>query len=376
MLKEKLKNLVIEMMKLFPIKKNRCIFYSSYGANYGCNPKYISQYLKTSNKDIEIIWALNSPLKYNIEGIKIVKNMSLKYFYNLATSKVIITNFRTTRDFQKRKKQKYIQTWHSSLRLKQIEKDAETSLPKDYIFQAIQDSKKIDYLVSGCRKSTEIFKESFWYDGVILESGTPRNDFLFSITEVERKNIKNSLGIDDNEKIVLYAPTFRKENNLDIYNLNYNNLLESLKIKFGGNWKVLLRLHPHLINLSSNIKGQNILDVTKYDDIQELLGVTDFLISDYSSLMFDYSITKKPCVLYTPDLNQYISSDRKLYFDIEKLPFKSVLTNEELNNYILDFEINFYENNLEKFLEGLGSYEDGKASERVADLIKTICAGE
>ncbi len=376
MLKNILKSSIVELMKLFPIKRNRCMFYSSYGANYGCNPKYISKYLKESNSNLELIWVLNSPEKYNLEGIKVVKNMSLSYFYNLVTSKVIVTNFRTALDFKKRKNQKYIQTWHSSLRLKQIEKDAENSLPKDYILQAKEDSKKIDYLLSGCKKSTEIFKRAFWYDGVILESGTPRNDFLFNITEKEREEIKNKLGVKENEKVLLYAPTFRKGNSLDVYNLNYAELLESLKIRFGGNWKILLRLHPHLINLSSNIKDENILDVTKYDDIQELLGVSDFLISDYSSLMFDFSITKKSCILYTPDLYEYTSNDRGLYFDIEKLPFEAVLNNEALNEAILGFDEDDYRDRLDQFLEGVGSYEDGKASERVADLIQNICKGE
>ncbi|MGL5903560.1 MAG: CDP-glycerol glycerophosphotransferase family protein [Cetobacterium sp.] len=376
MIKDILKSSIVELMKLFPIKRNRCMFYSSYGANYGCNPKYISKYLKETNSNLELVWVLNSPEKYTLEGIKVVKNMSLVYFYNLATSKVIVTNFRTALDFKKRKNQKYIQTWHSSLRLKQIEKDAEKSLPKEYLLQAKEDSEKIDYLLSGCKKSTEIFKRAFWYDGVILESGTPRNDFLFNITEKEKQQIKNSLGVKEDEKVLLYAPTFRKANSLDVYNLNYAELLDSLKIRFGGKWKILLRLHPHLINLSSNIKDENILDVTKYDDIQELLGVSDFLISDYSSLMFDFSITKKPCILYTPDLYEYTSSDRGLYFDIHKLPFESVLNNEALNKAILEFDDSYYRDNLEQFLEGVGSYEDGKASERVADLIQNICKGE
>ncbi|MGL4866622.1 MAG: CDP-glycerol glycerophosphotransferase family protein [Clostridium sp.] len=376
MIKNILKSSIVELMKLFPIKRNRCMFYSSYGANYGCNPKYISKYLKETNSNLELVWVLNSPEKYNLDGVKVVKNMSLAYFYNLATSKVIVTNFRTARDFKKRKNQKYIQTWHSSLRLKQIEKDAENSLPKEYLLQAKEDSEKIDYLLSGCKKSTEIFKRAFWYDGVILESGTPRNDFLFNITEKEKQQIKNSLGVKEDEKVLLYAPTFRKGNSLDVYNLNYAELLDSLKIRFGGKWKILLRLHPHLINLSSNIKDENILDVTKYDDIQELLGVSDFLISDYSSLMFDFSITKKPCILYTPDLYEYTSSDRGLYFDIHKLPFESVLNNEALNKAILEFDESYYRDNLEQFLEGVGSYEDGKASERVANLIQSICKGE
>ena len=117
--------------------------------------------------------------------------MSLKYFYELCTAKVIITNFRTTNIFKKRKNQYYIQTWHSSLRLKQIEKDAEDSLPESYIEMAKEDSKKCDLLLSGCRYSTDIFKRAFWYDGEIFEYGTPRNDLLINSDKEYIRNIKS-----------------------------------------------------------------------------------------------------------------------------------------------------------------------------------------
>ncbi|MGL5583226.1 MAG: CDP-glycerol glycerophosphotransferase family protein [Cetobacterium sp.] len=375
-LKHLIINFLIKIIYLLPIQ-NKVMFFSNMGQIYSCNPKYISEYLLGNlSTNIKIVWAFKNPENYKDLNINIVRMDSLRYIYELLTSKVIITNFRLHTKFEKKKGQKYIQTWHSSLRLKQIEKDAEKSLSKWHILQAKEDSKKIDYLLSGCKKSTEIFKRAFWYDGVILESGTPRNDFLFNITEKEREEIKNKLGVKENEKVLLYAPTFRKGNILDVYNLNYAELLESLKIRFGGKWKILLRLHPHLINLSSNIKDENILDLTKYDDIQELLGVSDFLISDYSSLIFDFSIIKKPCILYTPDLYEYTSNDRGLYFDIEKLPFESVLNNEALSEAILGFDEDDYRDRLDQFLEGVGSYEDGKASERVGNLIQKICKGE
>lgn len=376
MWRDKIIDTLMNIMKIFPIKKNRCLLYSSYGTTYGCNPKYISKKLVENYKELEVVWVLNNPEKYSIEGVKIVKNMSLNYFYNLATSKVIVTNFRTPRNFKKRKNQKYIQTWHSSLRLKQIEKDAENSLPKEYLVQSKEDSEKIDYLLSGCKYSTNIFKRAFWYEGEILEVGTPRNDFIFNMDEKKRLEIKKELGLKESDKVLLYAPTFRKKNSLDIYNMDYKELLKSLEKRFSGEWKILMRLHPHLINLSSQIENSNVLDVTKYDDIQELLGITDVLISDYSSLMFDFSITKKPCFLYVPDLEEYTLQDRKLYFKIEDLPFITALNNCELNEKISKFSYDKYEDELKEFLKKIGSFEDGNASKKVAKLIKEICEGK
>ena len=368
-LKEYLVKFINKIMRIFPIKKNRCFLYSSYGINYGCNPKYISEYLVENNPEIEVVWAFNYPEKYDIRGVKKVKNMSLKYFYYLSTSKFIVTNFRTPVEFKKRDKQIYIQTWHSSLRLKMIEKDAEDTLPQNYIKQAKEDSKKLDYLVSGCKYSTEIFKKCFWYDGEILEIGTPRNDFLLTIKEKKIRGIKDNLDIGD-EKILLYAPTFRKDNNLDVYNIDYERLLNNLEKKYNCKWKILLRLHPHLINIMSEIKVENVINVTKYDDIQELLAISDILISDYSSLMFDFTITKRPCFLYVPDLEEYQSKDRKLYFNVKELPFKIAKSNDELIDKIVNFSNEEYNKSLELFLNKIGSYENGKASQKIAELIK------
>ena len=369
MLREYILKFINEIIKMFPIKKNRCLIYSSYGANYGCSPKYVSEYLVENNPEIEVVWAFNQPEKYDIRGVKKVKNMSLKYFYYLSTSKFIVTNFRTPVEFKKRDKQIYIQTWHSSLRLKMIEKDAEDTLPQNYIKQAKEDSKKLDYLVSGCKYSTEIFKKCFWYDGEILEIGTPRNDFLLTIKEKKIRDIKDNLDIGD-EKILLYAPTFRKDNNLDVYNVDYERLLNGLEKKYNCKWKILLRLHPHLINIMPEIKLENVINVTRYDDIQELLAISDILISDYSSLMFDFTITKRPCFLYVPDLEEYQSKDRKLYFNVKELPFKIAKSNDELIDKIVNFSNEEYNKSLELFLNKIGSYENGKASQKIAELIK------
>lgn len=300
--------------------------------------------------------------------------MSLKYFYEMCTSKVIITNFRTTDIFKKRKNQYYIQTWHSSLRLKQIEKDAESSLPKNYIKMAKEDSKKCDLLLSGCKYSTDIFKRAFWYDGEIFEYGTPRNDLLINNDKEYIRNIKRKLNILYDTKLVLYAPTFRKNDDLEVYNLDYESILKSLKEKFGGEWKFCIKLHPHLISRSEELNyGDDVLDLTKYDDIQELLSITDVLISDYSSLVFDFGLTKRPCFLYVPDLDEYISKDRTLYFNIKSLPFISSISNKDLIEKIKSFNKETYNQDLEAFSYSVGNFEKGYACEKLAERINYIC---
>ncbi|CRK81681.1 CDP-glycerol glycerophosphotransferase family protein [Neobacillus massiliamazoniensis] len=370
--------IIIFIFNCLPIKNNKIFLFSYYGSQYGCNPKYISEHiLKRYPKDkFDLVWAFNDlSNKGNIAGVRTVKTMSIKYFYELCTSKIVITNFRTTNLFRKRKNQFYIQTWHSSLRLKQIEKDAEDLLPLDYVEMAKQDSRKIDLLLSGCKVSTEILKRSFWYNGEIFEQGTPRNDLLFQQSKDLRKNLLNKLNIPDDYRVVLYAPTFRKNNQFEVYNLDYPKILEKLSDKFGGRWIFLVKLHPHMLSQDRQFMGNNqmVKDVTKYDDIQELLSIADVLISDYSSLIFDYSITKRPCFLYVPDLFEYTHQDRPLYFNLTDLPFTTATNNPMLLEKIDYFNTNEYNKTMADFLTKTGSFEEGKACEALTKRIEQVC---
>lgn len=375
-LKDTIISNIIRVFNCFPIKNNKIFLYSYYGSQYGCSPKYISEYLVENYPDkYDIVWAFNDVnSRDNINGIRKVKIMSLKYFYESCTSKVIITNFRTTEMFKKRKDQYYIQTWHSSLRLKQIEKDAEDTLPKHYVKMAKSDSKKLDLLLSGCKFSTDTFKRVFWYEGEIFEYGTPRNDILLRNTDKLKTRIKDKLKIDRNKKVILYAPTFRKNNDLKVYNIDYSIIINKLSEKFGGEWIFLVKLHPHLISKSKElVYGENVIDITSYDDIQELLGISDILVSDYSSLMFDFGLTNKPCFLYIPDVDKYTKGDRKLYFDINELPFIPVKNNNEFIKEIDSFNEVKYKEKLDEFFAKIGSFESGQCCKELEKKIDKVC---
>lgn len=373
-MKELLYKILISFFSILPIKKKKILLLSYYGKQYGCNPKYISEYLVKQNSGYDIVWAFTKPDKYNIPGIKKVKYYSFRFFYELCTSNVIITNYRMITLFKKRKNQIYIQTWHSSLRLKTIEKNAIESLPAHYIKMAQHDSQYIDCLISGCEFSTNIFKSSFWYNGLILKCGTPRNDLFFTTDLNIKKKITDKYNIPENNRIILYAPTFRQNYNLECYNIDYIKLEETLQSRFGGEWSIFVRLHPHLTQFSQQLLfGKPTVDVTDYDDIQELLFVSDVLISDYSSLIFDYSLTQKPCFLYVPDLNQYMEKERALYFDIKTLPFIKALSNNELMYEILNFDENKYLSDLTDFNDTIGSYENGNACKEITEYINQQC---
>lgn len=373
-MKEFLYTILIHILSVLPITRKKVLFMSYYGSQYGCSPKYLSEYITQHHKDWKVVWAFTEPQKHSIPGILKVRYLSFRYFYELCTSQVIITNYRMTSLFHKRKGQTYIQTWHSSLRLKMIEKDAESSLPPHYVEMAKKDSLQIDYLLSGCAYSTSIFQRCFWYDGPILPTGTPRNDVLFHPNVSLKQKIKERLQIPEQTKVVLYAPTFRKGNSMECYNLNYTQLIHSLQKQQNTDWVVLVRLHPHLRNLSQSLlkDEKQVLDVTDYDDIQELLCIADMVISDYSSLIFDFAMTARPCFLYVPDLEAYTSKDRSLYFNIRELPFPISLTNEELCHQIERFQINSYQKQVTSFLDTIGSYENGQACEKVFNYLSSL----
>ncbi|MCP3029192.1 CDP-glycerol glycerophosphotransferase family protein [Halobacillus sp. A5] len=377
LLKKFLSYLIIYFFNSFPIKKNKVFLFSYYGSQYGCNPKYITEYmLQHNNSKFDVVWAFNDPEAYNLDPrIRKVKVMSIKYFYELCTSKIIITNFRTTDLFVKRKKQYYIQTWHSSMRLKQIEKDAEETLPEHYVKMAKRDSKQCDLLLSGCENSTDIFRRAYWYNGEIFKHGTPRNDLLFG-GRSGSDLVKQNLNLSDNTKVLFYAPTFRRKNDTSVYDLDYQQLRQSLTQRFGGEWTILVKFHPHLLSLKGERMGEGVINVTDYSDIQELLFISDALITDYSSLMFDYAITKRPCFLYVPDLEEYMRKDRKLYFNVVELPFVKAASNHELAKRIEKFNEKHYQEELILFLDEIGSYEQGQASEQVVKQMEEICFSE
>ena len=377
----KIKNIFYTICRLFTLKKKTILLFSYYGTNYGGSPKYITEYIINQDKNIKVVWAFIdiNHKQYISKDIKVIKYNSFKYFYYLATSKIIITNYRMTMEFKKRKNQVYIQTWHSSLRLKMIEKDAEDTLSPKYIEMAKNDSKQIDLLLVGSKKSEEIYKQSFWYNGKYLECGTTQCDIFFKGNKDLKNKIKEKLSIPFNTKVILYAPTFRKDGNLDVYDLDFDKLYNSLIQRGEGEWKILLRLHPHLIHKVNELKLNEtvVMDVTSYDDIQELLYVSDMVITDYSALMFDYALTFRPCFLYVSDIENYTKNDRKLYFDIKHLPF--VICE---NKFVLQKEIsqiNFldYKRKIGKFLnDEIVTYDQGDACKKVYEYIKGVIYNE
>lgn len=361
---------------IFPVKKNKIFLYSYRGNKYSCNQKGFTEYvLSLEKKELEIVWGYSNEVTKNAipNDVKKVKMRSLKYFYELYTSKFICTNQRVSclDFFSKRKDQIYIQTWHASAGIKAVEMDAVVDLPKVYIREAKRDSKMCDYIVSGSRQLSEFYKSKFWYNGPLLEIGTMRNDVFFHCDVKKKESLKEKYGFLDDKKIILYAPTFR--NNSDDLSINYDYDygldFERVHRAFGetiGDNIIVIKQHPNLINHKYR-ESEYCKDMTEVQDIQELLLIADVLISDYSSVTFDYILMKKPLYIFAKDFQTY---SRDLLMDFNELPCGVAMSNAELEQKILSFNNEEYLSRLEKFSkECLGSFEQGIANKEFYNFL-------
>lgn len=351
-----------------PIQNNKIILWANGFKQYGCSPKYITEYLLKNYPDkYDLVWVFEPDASIP-EGldkrVRIVYYFSIEYLKELHTAKFVICNMRTgsAHYWKKRPEQIYIQTWHSSLRLKKIEGDAAKHFSDEYINDCKKDSEKIDVLLSGCKFSTEIFRRAFWYEGEILECGTPRCDVLFNNKDTTRKKVYEYYNISLENKLILYAPTFRSNKPSDFLEMDFNQLKKAMV----GEWVIGARLHP---NILESVIPDGAISMSKYSDMQELIAAADILITDFSSCMFDMAITGKTCVLYAPDLEEYLEKERGLYFDIKELPFPIAKDMNELCRILSNFDYKEYQFKLDKFMCTIGSFENGHAAERVCEYI-------
>lgn len=223
-------------------------------------------------------------------------------------------------------------------------------------------------------------ENAFWNEPV-FKTGSPRCDVLFNQRNEKRLEVRKRYGLSEETKIVMCAPTFRggsqnRERKVfaETGTIDFLKLKENLEKKFGGEWIVFVRLHPQLalrgISVGNDsLKG--IIDVTLVDDMYELLAATDAFVSDYSSAAFDAALLRIPVFLYVDDLDDYVADRGKLLWNIEDIPFPIAKNNDELKNIIDKFSGKYYFEKLEKTFDDIGLLEDGLATNRVINLIKS-----
>lgn len=366
-----LRRAILKIFYIFPVKKNKVMFSSFSGRSQSCNPKRIYLELKRRYGDkLEYIWDLNED---DGSGVKRAKHNSLKYIYHILTSKVIVFNFGVGATWPLRKKQICINTWHGSGAYKQVGlSTAAHRLEKDDERVLCYDARNTTYYISGCRKFTEVMEKSKLIEREkFLEIGTPRNDIIINGAEKdELDKIRARIGLAPDKKLVLYAPTYRGkygDAQSPDTTIDPEMILDSLSRRFKGEWVFAYRCH-YLIGKQFKGMSEKYIDLSSYDDMQELLLVADALITDYSSCIWDYSFLNRPCFLYCYDLAQY-TDEWDFYVPIERWGFPVAETLDELREKILSFDQAEFENNMRRHHEELGSFENGTATEKICDLI-------
>lgn len=362
------------LLYIFPVKKNRALFSSFNGGVYSCNPKYICEYMRKHNdRKWELIWGIqdSTPLESFPKDVKICKYHGLKYFYYLATSKVVVDNIGIMSTYPRRKNQIFINTWHGGGCYKNVG-IAEKAISKPHRLREMMSSRNNSLYISSSKFFTQnVLREQFSYDGQVIECGMPRNDRLVTSDETEKKQITNKVksfyGIAEETKIILYAPTWRYSAEGNLYDVDYDKVVESLKKRFGGNWIVLCRMH-HYNKDANKTNSKNVISASDYPDMQELLLASDVLVSDYSSSIWDYSFTYKPCFLFTVDLQEYIT-ERGFVKDIMTWGFPVCENNDKLCKAIENYDEATYKQAMINHQNDLESCESGEACKLVYEYI-------
>lgn len=362
-----------------PIEENWVMFETFMGKSYADSPKYIYEYLaKNYPGKYKFIWVLNDKkTKLPYDGI-VVKRFSRKYAYYLAKSKYFVFNIRQPLWFRKRDGQIFLETWHGTP-LKRLAFDQEevTAASPTYKAQFYRQKQEWDYLIAANRFSSDIFKSCFMYtNGQMLEIGYPRNDLMYAENKEEiARKLRDKLGIPQNKKTILYAPTWRDDEyyGKGQYKFKLKLDLELMKQQLGNEYVVLLRTH-HYIADKIDVTGLEdfAYNLSKYDDITEIYLISDICITDYSSVFFDFANLKRPMLFYTYDIDKYRDVLRGFYIDMEKeLPGPLVYSTQEVVDTIKNIDVMNakYEERYQQFYDKFCSIDDGHASKRAVEAV-------
>jgi CDP-glycerol glycerophosphotransferase len=344
------------------------VLFDSWRGTFSDNPRAISETLHARRPDLVQVWVANADAAPPSWADAVAPGSS-EYLSVLGRASYVVTNIEMPGYYRKPRGARYLQTWHGTP-LKRIAFDirgtpAFTS-NKRFLTYLRRDIGRWDALVSPNNFSTEIFRRAFDYDGEVLETGYPRNDLLLSPTAAERREAaRAALGVPDGICSVLYAPTWR-----DLWSFDLQLDVETLARRLGDSHVLLLRPHPHSTGAWEAPRGSTVIDVSAHPDIRELYLAADVLLTDYSSAMFDFAVTRKPMLFFTYDLDEYRDVTRGFYFEFETdAPGPLLTTTDEVADALEDLDAvsASYTTAYDAFCDRFCALEDGAATDRVIE---------
>ncbi|MEY9941018.1 CDP-glycerol glycerophosphotransferase family protein [Streptacidiphilus sp. MAP5-3] len=344
------------------------------GKDYSDSPKYIHQELLRRRDDLEHLWVVRDHRAATPPGTRAVILDSEEWYEAYARSRYIVGNTHFPRWITKRPGQTIVQTWHGTA-LKRIGFDFDNDwfADTDYLEALEREAKQWRLLLSPNRFSTPLQERAFRFTGETLESGYPRNDVLLAEDrEVLARRVREHLGLPEGKKVVLYAPTWREDKmrHAGGHQLDLHLDLELMRRELGEDHVLLVRPHAHVVDAIQGTGDGFLWDVGSYPDIAELYLIADVLVTDYSSVMFDYAVTGRPILFFTYDLEHYRDTLRGFYFDFdEQAPGPLLGTSAEVVSALrnLDQVVADSAPAYEAFRKTYCDLDDGHAAKRVVD---------
>ncbi len=361
-----------------PIDNESILLVSYYGSNFNDSIYYLAKDL-LERENLKVYIGSNNLhrdttfIRFNEIDVRLVKTFSDEYLRLLATAKYLVCNSRFPSFFSKREGQIYLNTWHGTP-LKTLGKYMETGL-KD-VGNNQGNFLMSDYLLYPNEYTFEKMTDSFFlndlYTGTVLLSGYPRNSVFF--TDVDTMKIKRNMGLLG-KKIYAYMPTWRGKTIDAIAVEKYKNeileLLDIIDSQLNDDIVLFVKLHQLVMRKIKLGHYKHIMEFHPFYETYTFLNIADCLITDYSSIFFDFANTKKEIILFTYDYEEYIS-ERGLYFDIDTLPFKRINDVFELVDFMNDSKKEFVcDSKYTEFLQQYCKHDSAQVNKKINDTILT-----
>ncbi len=380
-----------------PVDGRVVVFEAFSGREYADSPRAIYEYMVNSPdyEDYRFVWVFKDRCMDKYLFLEQNPRTSLvlwgtpDHYRTYATAGYWITNTWVIMAMKRKPEQTYVQCWHGTP-LKRLGFDIEVDRTKfkkepDNAREVFEtDARKYSYMVSPSAYATEKFISAFnlrelGKEDIIIEEGYPRNDYLVNYKPEDVGRIRSSLGIPEGKKVILYAPTFRDDQRDERNEYHYESPLDFGHIQevLGDEYVILFRAHYYVAN-AFNFEDFDgfVINASSYPEINELYVASDMLITDYSSVFFDYGVLKRPMLFYMYDLENYANNLRGFYISLDELPGPIVKTQAELEESLTTvdkwFESEEYREKYRRFNEKFTYLEDGHATERVVDKVFAV----
>lgn len=378
----------------------RLVFFESFGGrSLSCSPRaiYLSMLGQQRFSDYRFVWSFKGARRMaEHEGhplladarTTVVQRGSEEYFRALASAKVLVLNTRLPEYVTPKPDQVFVQCWHGTPLKRlgydvQIETTNALNTTSELAERFGMDARKWSYLLSPSPYTSRHLADAFGLPeerraDVVIEEGYPRNDELALAaadpSASRQCELRDRLGVPAGKRALLYAPTWRDDSYKAGVGYTFDYLIDFdlMRRELSDDWVVLFRPHYYIANhFDFSAYEGFVIDVSAWDNVNELYIAADALVTDYSSVMFDYSILRRPIMLYVPDYQSYANDIRGFYFDLSEVPGPHVTRTEELVDALGDTEAywNAYGEKYDDFVERFCPKDDGHAAERVIDRV-------